>query len=372
MIEKASDLRRIAKYVRTRGVIGVDLEADSMFHYQEKVCLVQMASNDQTFLIDPLALKDLSPLAPVFADPGVRKVFHGADYDIRSLYRDFGIEVHSLFDTQIAARFLGFRETSLASLLKNLSGLVIEKKYQKKDWSQRPLPSAMCVYAARDACHLMELSKLFEGRLRAKGLLSCVEEECEVLSKVRPAPMEDTPFFLRFKGSGNLDSRSLAVLEALLQFRDELARKQNQPPFKIVGNIPLMEMARKKPVNEDGLKSIGRLSARQIKSLGRPLLQRISQALRLPEEVLPSYPHKPRSAYDPKVARRIKALREWRLERSKSLGVDSALTLSNAQIRSLVDTPPKDLGELQRIGGLRNWQKRLFGKEICTLLDTVG
>ena len=122
MIEKASDLRRIAKYVRTRGVIGVDLEADSMFHYQEKVCLVQMASNDQTFLIDPLALKDLSPLAPVFADPDVRKVFHGADYDIRSLYRDFGIEVHSLFDTQIAARFLGFRETSLASLLKDLSG----------------------------------------------------------------------------------------------------------------------------------------------------------------------------------------------------------------------------------------------------------
>ena len=372
MVEKLPDLRRIAKHLQTGEVIGVDLEADSMFHYQEKVCLVQMSSNDQTFLIDPLALKDLSSLAPVFADPDVRKVFHGADYDIRSLYRDFGIEVRSLFDTQIAARFLGFWETSLASLLKDLSGLVIEKKYQKKDWSQRPLPSAMCVYAARDACHLMELSKVFEERLRAKGLLFCVEEECEVLSKVRSSPMEDSPFFLRFKGAGNLDSRSLGVLEALLQFRDELARKQDRPPFKILGTIPLMEMAQKKPVNESELKSVGRLSARQIKSLGSPLLQTISQALSLPEEALPSYPHKPRSAYDPKVARRIRALKEWRVQRSKTLGVDSALTLSNAQIRSLVDTPPKDLGDLQRIGELRNWQKRLFGNEICRLLDTVG
>ena len=372
MVEKLPDLRRIAEHLRTGGIVGVDLEADSMFHYQEKVCLVQMSSNDQTFLIDPLALKDLSSLAPVFADPDVRKVFHGADYDIRSLYRDFGIEVRSLFDTQIAARFLGFRETSLASLLKDLSGLVIEKKYQKKDWSQRPLPSAMCVYAARDACHLMELSKVFEERLRAKGLLFCVEEECEVLSKVRSSPMEDSPFFLRFKGAGNLDSRSLGVLEALLQFRDEMARKQDRPPFKILGNIPLMEMAQKKPVNESELKSVGRLSARQIKSLGSPLLQRISQALSLPEEALPSYPRKPRSAYDPKVARRIRALKEWRVQQSKSLGVDSALTLSNAQIRSLVDTPPQDLGDLQRIGELRNWQKRLFGNEICRLLDTVG
>jgi ribonuclease D len=372
MVEKRPDLQRIAKDLQTGGVIGVDLEADSMFHYKEKVCLIQMASNERTFLIDPLALKDLSPLAPVFADPGVRKVFHGADYDIRSLYRDFGIEVRSLFDTQIAARFLGFRKTSLASLLKDVSGLIIEKKYQKKDWSQRPLPPAMCVYAARDACHLMDLSKVFEERLRARGLLFCVEEECEVLSKVRPASIEETPFFLRFKGAGNLDSQSLAVLEALLKLRDELARKQDRPPFKILGNIPIMEMAQKKPVSLRELKSVGRLSARQIRSLGGPLLQRISQALSLPEEALPSYPHKPRSAYDPKVASRIRALREWRVQRSKGLNIDSALTLTNAQIRSLADTPPQKPGDLQRIGGLRNWQKRLFGNEISELLDTVG
>jgi len=372
MVEKRPDLCRIAEDLQTGGIIGVDLEADSMFHYQEKVCLVQVASNDQTFLIDPLAIKDLSPLVPVFADPDVRKIFHGADYDIRSLYRDFGIEIRSLFDTQIAARFLGFRKTSLASLLENLSGLVIEKKYQKKDWSQRPLPPEMCAYAAQDACHLMELSKVFEERLRARDLLFCVEEECEVLSKVRPAPMEETPFFLRFKGAGNLDSRSLAVLEALLQFRDELARKQDRPPFKILGNIPLMEMAQKKPVSVRELKSVPRLNARQIKSLASPLLQRISQALSLPEEALPSYPHKPRSAYDPKVARRITALREWRLQRSKRLRIDSALTLTNAQIRSLADAPPHNPGDLQRMGGLRNWQKQLFGNEVCSLLATVG
>jgi ribonuclease D len=151
-----------------------------------------------------------------------------------------------------------------------------------------------------------------------------------------------------------------------------LARKQDRPPFKVLGNIPIMEMAQKKPVSVHELKSVGRLSARQIQSLGSPLLQRISQALSLPEEALPSYPHKPRSAYDPKVASRIRALREWQVQRSKGLNIDSALTLTNAQIRSLAYTPPQKPGDLQRMGGLRNWQKRLFGNEICELLDTVG
>jgi len=118
LVKDGSNLGRIAAGLERETVIGVDLEADSMFHYQEKVCLIQISTSLQNILLDPLWLGDLSALFPVFANPNIRKVFHGADYDIRSLYRDFGIEVNSLFDTQIAARFLGIRETSLASLLK--------------------------------------------------------------------------------------------------------------------------------------------------------------------------------------------------------------------------------------------------------------
>ncbi|MBE9522790.1 MAG: ribonuclease D, partial [Proteobacteria bacterium] len=368
LVEKYPDLCRIGAALQKEEAIGVDLEADSMFHYQERVCLLQISTRTQNILVDPLAVKDVSPLTPVFADSRVRKVFHGADYDIRSLYRDFGIEVHSLFDTEIAARFLGFRESGLASLLRHMFGLIIEKKYQKRDWSQRPLPPPMCVYAAQDSCHLLTLSRLFEKKLRTKGLLFCVEEECEALSKVRPAPREDSPLFLKFKGAGKLDSRSLAVLEALLQFRDDVARRRDLPPFKIVGNLPLLEMAQKKPVTPNKLIALRGLSPKQVKSLGQPLLERIREALNLPEEALPTYPRKPRPAYDHKVTRRVKALREWREHRASSLGIDSALTLSNAQIRALALENPDHPHALEQMTEIKNWQKHLFGPEICALL----
>lgn len=372
LVEKYPDLCRIGAALQKEEAIGVDLEADSMFHYQERVCLVQISTRTQNILIDPLAVKDVSPLTPVFADSRVRKVFHGADYDIRSLYRDFGIEVHSLFDTEIAARFLRFRETGLASLLRHMFGLIIEKKYQKRDWSQRPLPSPMCVYAAQDSCHLLTLSRLFEKKLRTKGLLFCVEEECEALSKVRPAPREESPLFLKFKGAGKLDSRSLAVLEALLRFRDDVARRRDLPPFKIVGNLPLLEMAQKKPVTPNKLIALRGLSPKQVKSLGQPLLERIREALNLPEGALPTYPRKPRPVYDHEVTTRVKALREWREHRASSLGIDSALTLSNAQIRALALENPDHPHALEQMTEIKNWQKHLFGPEICALLKTIG
>jgi len=199
LIENDADLYKIVVELQKEQAIGVDLEADSMFHYPEKVCLLQISTPALNIVIDPLSVEGLSPLAPIFADARIRKVFHGADYDVRSLYRDFGIEVHSLFDTQMAARFLGIRETGLASLLKKKFYVLSDKRYQKKDWSQRPLPAAMLQYAVQDICHLLPLASILERELMEKGLLFCVEEECELLSSVRPNLSKNRPFFLNFK-----------------------------------------------------------------------------------------------------------------------------------------------------------------------------
>ena len=211
-VETNRDLSRLALSLEKEPAIGVDLEADSMFHYKERVCLLQISTADQNVLLDPLALKDISPLKSVFAEPRIRKVIHGSDYDIRSLKRDFGIVVRALFDTHIAARFLGYRETGLANLLKDKFGLNIEKKYQKKDWSKRPLPTGMLDYAAQDASHLLPLSRILEKELRAKKRILWVEEECEIQSRVGPAANDRKPMFLKFKGAGKLDPRSLGSL----------------------------------------------------------------------------------------------------------------------------------------------------------------
>ena len=372
LVKDGSNLGRIAAGLERETVIGVDLEADSMFHYQEKVCLIQISTSLQNILVDPLWLDDLSALFPVFANPNIRKVFHGADYDIRSLYRDFGIEVNSLFDTQIAARFLGSRETSLASLLKERFGVVIEKKYQKRDWSERPLPTAMRAYAVQDTCQLLPLSQILEKELRVKGRLFCVEEECELLSKVRPVPTDGNPLFLKFKGAGRLDHRGLAVLESILQLRDDTARRRDLPPFKVLGSEPIMEIAKKKPVTKRDLERIKGLSVKQVRMLGRSILKKTDESTKLPEDKLPVFPRNVGERISAKMSKKVKALREWREQRAKEMGIDPSLVCTNNQIHSLARAHPKRRKDLEDIDTIRAWQRRLFGSEICYLLKGMG
>ena len=130
---------RFAAELAQETIVAVDLEADSMHSYQEKVCLLQFTTPSRTLLIDPLAVDDLSPLGPVLADPAIRKLFHAADYDIRCLNRDFGFEVRGLFDTMIACQFLGEEKVGLADILGKYFGVVLDKQFQRADWSQRPL-----------------------------------------------------------------------------------------------------------------------------------------------------------------------------------------------------------------------------------------
>ena len=348
--------------------IAVDLEADSMFHFQEKVCLLQMAVNRHNVVIDPLKVKDLSPLRALFKNSKIRKIFHGADYDIRSLYRDFKIEVNNLFDTQLASMFLGIRETSLEALLLGHFGISLDKKFQKKDWSQRPLPEEMVVYAAKDVSHLIPLSKIILNELRSKKRYSWVKEECELLSKVRPAQIGDTPLFLKFKGAGRLSPQNLAVLERLLKYRRTMARKKDKPLFKILGNASLLKIASKPPTSSNDLKRLNALSQKQFAMYGKSILSNVNKALALEPEKLPKYPRKKAPVLKPVVPDRIKSLRKWRDEKACSLGLDPALLFNKTLLTKLAINKPTTLSKLDSIESLRHWQKREFGRNIVAIL----
>ena len=292
LVKNEGDLNRIAIELKKERAIGVDLEADSMFHYHEKVCLIQISTPKQDIIVDPLALNGLSPLASVFSNSKIRKVFHGADYDIRSLYRDFGIEVYALFDTHLAAKALGSSKTGLAALLKERLGVTVNKKYQKRDWSKRPLSPGMLAYAIQDTCHLLPLSRILEDELREKGRLKLFEQECKRQTQVRPAPPDTNPLFMKFKGARKLDPRSLAVLDSILRLRDDRARQKDRPPFKIIGNQQIMEIAKRKPATKEDLGQIQGVSARQVKILGSSILRKVEESLTLPEDQLPAFPKK--------------------------------------------------------------------------------
>jgi ribonuclease D len=368
MIQTTSELESFVSAIENETAVGVDLEADSMYHFKEKVCLIQMATKSTNVVIDPLAIKDLSLLKPLFKSKNVCKIFHGADYDVRSLFRDFRITIQNLFDTELASRFLGYPETSLEAVLKNKFNVVLNKKFQRKDWSKRPLPQAMIAYAAADAQYLLPLAESLKAELDEKNRLPWVYEECEQLSKVRPAGLNNQPIYMNFKGAGKLDSRSLAVLEALLGLRQKVARKKDKPLFRIFGNRSLMKLAGTKPLNLKQLEKTGALSTKQIAMYGRQLVTAIQGAMKLPADELPLYPRKKAPKVPLAVAGRVRALRNWRDEQVQRLAIDPALICTKALMSTIAVQRPLKVSELAAIKEMKNWQKKEFGHHIVKVM----
>ncbi len=371
IIDTVTGLERIVKIFEREKSIAIDLEADSMFHFKEKVCLIQVATKNRSIVIDPLQIKDLSSLKSIFAGHHIQKIFHGADYDVRSLFRDFNIETNNLFDTELACRFLGIKETGLEAVLKKFFKINLDKKYQKKDWSKRPLPQEMLDYAARDVIYLVPMAEILEKELDNKGRLSWVHEECNYLSKVRPALSDDEPLFLKFKGAGRLKPRSLAILEALLQFRKKVAEKKDKPLFKIIGNNDLMKITLARPVTLRVLKGTKALSNRQISIYGNALVETINKAIKIPEDKLLVYPRKKAPVLSHRVPKRVKELKKWRYKKAKELEVDSAIICNNALITSISVLNPSNSNSLETIKNMKSWQKKEFGKEIIAVLSKV-
>lgn len=351
--------------------IAFDQEADSMFHFTEKVCLIQMATPTSAFVIDPLAVVDLTPLADVLSNPGIVKILHGADYDIRCLYRDFGITVKNLFDTELAARFLGEPETGLNALAGKYFDVVLEKKYQKKDWSIRPLSAEMIAYAADDVRYLIPLYHLLRARLEDKKRLDWVLEECEDLSMVRSGPDTDQPLFLRIKGAGRLESQSLAVLESLLALRLQIARQKDRPPFKIIGNEPLLDIARTRPGSMGALEATGILSDRQRHMYGKQIMAAVQNALSIAAGDLPRYPRKAHTADNGMVLKKFDRLKRWRTKKAEHLRMDPGVLISNATLKSVAESHQAEAGIPDALYGLKNWRKNAFGAEIIAALDSM-
>jgi ribonuclease D len=370
LITDRHDLAIAAEDLAGRERIAVDLEADSMFHFQEKVCLIQIAVPEYSLVLDPLQIGDLSPLGPIFQNPRIQKILHGADYDVRSLKRDYGFTIHSLFDTELACRFLGFTESGLNAVLQKMFDVKLEKKFQKMDWSQRPLPEEMIHYALLDAFYLISLSTKIAAMLEARGLLDWVMEESAELSRVNPiARDENGPLFVRVKGAGKLDRRSLAVLEALLKFRMHIAARRNRPVFKVIGNNELTNLALARPQTLEDLQALHILSQNQINQYGRDIVACIGKALKIPEEQLPRYPRQKRSpGVTVQATRRANKLKEWRDKKAETLGIEGSLILNKAMMMEIAQVNPSTPAELESIQGLKKWQMDAFGGDIVRAL----
>ena len=220
----------------------IDTEADSLHHYQEKLCLIQLAFGDEYALIDPLAVEDMSPLIAALDQGEVW--FHGADYDLTLLRRTYGWVPASVRDTQIAARLTGSRQFGLAALVENFFQQKLSKASQKADWSRRPLSSTMLHYAVDDVRYLLPLADLLLNSLATKNRTDWFVQSCEALcSGITGRSMEPKENPWKVQGSGRLQPRGLALLKLLWEWRETVAQERDVPCFRIMSNKQLMDVA---------------------------------------------------------------------------------------------------------------------------------
>ncbi|MBM3502207.1 MAG: ribonuclease D, partial [Armatimonadetes bacterium] len=201
--------------------LAVDIEADSLYHYFDKVCLIQISTDESTFVLDPLAVEQVLPLGAIFASERVETVFHAASYDTFCLGRDYGFTFARIFDTHVAAQLLGFVQLGLGALLEALMDVTHSKRRQRDDWSRRPLDPEQLEYAANDTRHLLGLRDLLERHLEVKGRLGWAREEFAAAAAAFPQEkIFDPEGFRRIKGSRDLSLSEFAALRALYLLRD--------------------------------------------------------------------------------------------------------------------------------------------------------
>ncbi|HVR69444.1 MAG TPA: HRDC domain-containing protein, partial [Vicinamibacteria bacterium] len=319
-------------------------------------------------LIDPLAVRDLAPLARALADATVVKVLHGADYDVTSLKRDFGFTITRVFDTMLAARFLGLPEVGLQAVLRHELGVTVSKSSQKDDWSVRPLTPLQEHYALADVRHLLALHERFAERLRAQGRLGWVEEESAAVAALEPVRRERDPDgWLRIKGARALAPRPQAVLRELHGWREGVAESTDVPAFRIVSPQALLALAQAPPRDERQVQLVPGLP-RMAKQRAGELLAAVARAQALPEDRLPRASRERPPLVAPPVKRRVEALRAWRAEAAKRLALDVSLVLPQRLLDKVAEAAPRDRAGLEHVAGLRRWRVQELGEEILRVL----
>ncbi len=353
-------------------VIGVDTEADAFFSYHQKVCLVQVTAGDQDWIVDPLADLDLGVMGPMLADPERVKVFHDAEFDILLLGRSHGFRLAGLFDTRVAAAVLGSTNPGLANVLEARFGVTLDKSMQRSDWSKRPLSPKQLDYARMDTRFLPRLYEELLAEAEEAGRLEIVESECRRLEALEPA--EEAAIhpnaFVKVKGARDLDPVGRAVLRELFLMRDEAARAADRPPFRVLGNATLIELARRRPRSTRELTAIKGFTPRVASKLGARTHEAIQRGLQAePLKRMPDPPRKEGAVDMDEATQELhERLKRWRKAAAEKLGLESAYLVNRHLLARLALERPADEAALGTIEGIQPWQLRDHGGRILEVV----
>lgn len=363
-VNTIEQLNKMVQDLAAQPRVAVDTESNSLHAYREQVCLLQFSSVNSDYIVDPLALRDLNPLAPIFSSPKIEKVFHAAEYDLICLRRDFNFSFINLFDTMHAARVLGYPAVGLDKLLGDKFDIKMDKRHQKADWAERPLTKEQIHYARLDTHYLFDLRDVLEGELQEKGRLHFAKEDFERACHLEDAkPRSNGSSWERFAGRKDLSLRELTIVAQLCKWRDREAERLDRPPYKVVMDDVLILLAKNPPEAKVDLSAAG-LSEKQIRLWGDMVLGAIKHG-----SEAPLVERKQTERKDDAVLRRLEKLKVWRKKVGTDMEVESDIILPKPYLSILSEKPPKDMEDLKELMKDAPARYEKFGTQI---LKTLG
>ena len=334
MIANASQLRELLSRIESVNRVALDTEADSLHCYREKLCLLQISIPAGDFIVDPLADVDLAPLRDALAEKEI--VLHGADYDLRLLRRNLNFVPKKIFDSVIAARLIGIREFSLASLVKRYFEVELVKGSQKANWAQRPLSKKMAEYAINDTRYLLPLAERLEKELESRGRMEWFRQSCQrALEQAAPDRERDADEAWRISGAGALRGRASAVLRELWKWRECEAEAADRPPFHILQNRELLHSAERFAHGETP--DYRHFSDRR----RRNFREAAKRALELPEKDWPVRPKRLGTRPTAEMVKQTEKLRQNRDHAAKELHIEPSFIAPRATLEAIAADPSR-------------------------------
>jgi ribonuclease D len=358
--------RRTINALESVQLLATDTEAAGYHRYADRICLLQLSTRDQTYVIDALAV-DLAAMRNIFADPAREIVIHDAEYDLRLLLRDHDVRVGRLFDTKLASQLLGEPSIGLAALVGKYLGIRMDKKHQRADWAQRPLPAELLEYAAEDTRHLLELRDRLRDSLAAANRLHWAEEEFALRTSPSIA-VEDPEAFMRIKNIRDLTSRQLGALREIYAWRDTTARDRDLAPFRVLSTEVMVAVARSMPRTVQELASANGIDGAGHRH-ARDLVDAVERARSLKDDELPARRKSVRRpATDPEVESLVDRLKTARDREADELGLDRGFLMPRQQLEEVANAHPSTIEHLRSVPSVRNWQVEAVGGPLLRAL----
>jgi ribonuclease D len=318
------------------------------------------------YLVDSLAIEDLTPLNRVTTQPAIRKVVHAGENDV-PYFRGRGVTFKNLFDTHIVAKLLDLESKSLAGLVDLFFGITLSKDHQRSDWRLRPLPDDQIAYAREDTLYLNDLADRLQEDLARAGLQVEAEQAFQTLERFEVRKKDwDPDGWAKIQGARELTGTQRTALAALYGWRDRLASRQDLALFRVVGNGLLLALARKKFSTAQELEAwakspwLSRNSAELVE-----LLKKAREAGPIP---YPELGRKQFGGLGPEEERLFGRLREWRNEESRRKEVQPERVFSNRQLKKIAKRRPNDLRELGTVEGVEPWRVEEFGPAVLRIV----